>query len=160
MSLTRSTRSSAPRCCGASYAKCQLRATTGRPHVVERLTALCGRHLQALWKIRLTAREAPAVRAWLATGRARLGDLMRDPADREDRLHVVPLLVQRGEEAVLAPDDDFLLAADDELLLAGRPTARRGLDNTLLMETVAEYIVSGRHVPSSWIWRRLTRSED
>ena len=128
--------------------------------VVDRLTALCGRQLQTLWKLRLTAREAPAVQAWLATGRARLGDLMRDPADREEQLLAVPLLVLRGEEAVLAPVGDFVLAADDEILLAGRPTARRSLDHTLLLETVAEYIVSGRNVPSSWIWRRLTRSED
>ncbi len=127
--------------------------------VVDRLTALCGRHLQMLWTVRLTAAQAPAVQAWLGTGRARLGDLTRDPANRDEQLPVVPLLVLRGEEAALAPAGEFVLAADDEILLAGRPTARRSLDTTLLVETVAEYVVSGRHVPSSWIWRRLTRSE-
>jgi voltage-gated potassium channel len=127
--------------------------------VVDRLTALCGRHLQTLWKVRLTAAEAPAVQAWLATGRAHLGDLMRDPANRDEQLRAVPLLVLRDEEATLAPVGEFVLAADDEILLAGRPTARRSLDTTLLVETVAEYVVSGRHVPSSWIWRRLTRTE-
>jgi Trk K+ transport system NAD-binding subunit len=125
--------------------------------LIDRLTALCGRHLQALWKVRLTAREAPAVRAWLASGRARLGDLMRDPANRQEQLPAVPLLVLRGEDCALAPDGDFVLAADDEILLAGRPAARRLLETTLLLETVAEYVVSGRHVPSSWIWRRLSR---
>jgi Trk K+ transport system NAD-binding subunit len=128
-------------------------------HVVDRLAALCGRHLQTLWKVRLTARETPAVQAWLASGRARLGDLMRDPANRDEPLPAVPLLVLRGEDCSLAPDRDFLLAADDEILLAGRPTARRSLENTLLLETVTEYVVSGRRVPSSWIWRRLSRYE-
>src|SRR5829696_9715450 len=125
--------------------------------IVDRLTSLCGRRLQTMWKVRLTAREAPAVQAWLASGAARLGDLMRDPADREEQLPAVPLLVLRGEECALAPDGDFVLSADDEILLAGRPTARRSLDSTLLLDTVMEYVVSGRHVPSSWIWRRLTR---
>jgi voltage-gated potassium channel len=127
--------------------------------VVHRLTGLCGRRLQTLWKVRLSAREAPAVQAWLASGRARLGDLMRDPADRDEPLPAVPLLVLRGEACSLAPDGDFLLAADDEILLAGRPTARRSLDTTLLLETATEYVVSGRRVPSSWIWRRLSRYE-
>jgi voltage-gated potassium channel len=127
--------------------------------VVDRLTALCGRHLQALWKVRLTVREAPAVQTWLASGRARLGDLMRDPVNRDEPLPAVPLLVLRGETCSLAPDGEFLLAPDDEILFAGRATAHRSLEATLLLETVAEYVVSGRHVPSSWIWRRLSRYE-
>ena len=125
--------------------------------VIDRLTALCGRHLQTLWKVRLTPREAPAVQAWLASGGAGLGDLLRDPTDRDEHLPAVPLLVLRGGESALAPEGDFVLAADDEILLAGRPAARRSLDTTILLDTVAEYVVSGRHVPSSWIWRRLTR---
>ena len=127
--------------------------------VVDRLTALCGRHLQALWKVRLTARESPAVHAWLVSGRARLGDLMRDPVNRHEPLPAVPLLVLHGDDCSLAPDGDFPLAADDEILLAGRPAARRALDTTLLLETVGEYVLSGRRVPSSWIWRRLSGHE-
>ena len=127
--------------------------------VIDRLTTLCGHHLQDLWKVRLSGREAPAVQAWLASGRARLGDLMREPVDRDEPLPAVPLLVLRGEDCSLAPDGDFLLAVDDEILLAGRPTARRSLEATLLFEAVTEYVFSGRRVPSSWIWRRLSRYE-
>lgn len=127
--------------------------------VIDRLTTLCGHHLQDLWKVRLSGREAPAVQAWLASGQARLGDLMREPVDRDEPLPAVPLLVLRGEDCSLAPGADFLLAVDDEILLAGRPTARRSLEATLLFETVTEYVVSGRRVPSSWIWRRLSRYE-
>ena len=32
-----------------------------------------------------------------------------------------------------------------------------GRRTTLLLDAVGEYVVSGRQVPSSWIWRRLTR---
>jgi Trk K+ transport system NAD-binding subunit len=125
--------------------------------VVDRLTAQCGRQLQTLWKIRLTPREAPALQAWLGSGGARLGDLLRDPVDRDRQLRAVPLLVLRAEDATLAPEDEFVLATGDEILLAGRPPARRSLDTTLLLDAVGEYVVSGRQVPSSWIWRRLTR---
>ena len=60
----------------------------------------------------------------------------------------------RGDECTLAPDDDFVLRTDDELLLVGRPSARRALERTLVVDAVREYVVTGRHVPSSWIWRQ------
>jgi len=66
------------------------------------------------------------------------------------------LLVLRGEDAVLAPDGDFVLAPGDELLLAGRPDARRVLALILEVDAVLEYVLSGRRVPSSWIWRKLS----
>lgn len=131
--------------------------------VIDRLMQLCGEQLQAVWKVRLTATEAPALQAWLADGRACVGDLLRNPDDRDEPLHAVPLLLVRsaggdnGAAVEVAPDDDVLLASDDELLLVGSPSARRLLDATLLVDATREYVVNGRHVPSSWVWRKLTR---
>jgi voltage-gated potassium channel len=128
--------------------------------VIDRLTGLCGEHLQAVWKVRLTATDAPALRGWLAGGGARLGDLLRDPENRDECLHAVPLLLARSGDAddvEIAPGDDTVLAPDDELLLVGWPSARRLLDSTMLADATREYVLHGRHVPSSWIWRRLTR---
>ena len=127
--------------------------------LLKRITENCGRNLQELWKIRLTGAEAPALWAWLEGGAARLGDLVRSPDDRTERLHVVPLLVQRDTDAILTPDDDFLLRPDDEILFAGRSSERRALENTLLDDSAREYVLFGRHVPSSWIWRRLGRGK-
>jgi hypothetical protein len=92
----------------------------------------------------------------LADRGLRLGDLLRSPDDRDQRLPAVPLLLLRGEESVLAPDDGFELRADDQLLLAGRPVARRALDKTLMVDSVPAYLVTGRQVPSGWFWRRIT----
>jgi len=125
-------------------------------HLIHRLTRACGNRLPALWGVRLTAREAPAIAAWLMSGQARLGDLVRDPANRDEQLPAVPLLVRRGHECVLAPGADFVLGVGDQLLLAGRHAARSALESTLMLDDVGAYVVSGRHVPSSWIWRRLT----
>jgi hypothetical protein len=126
--------------------------------IVDRLVDLCGHRLQALWKVRLSAGEAPAAQRWLAAGEARLGDLLRDPETREDPLHAVALLVLRDGEAHLAPDADFVLAAEDEILLAGRPSARRALSTLLFVDSALAYVVSGRRVPESWIWRTLSRA--
>jgi voltage-gated potassium channel len=127
--------------------------------IVDRLLDLCGHRLQALWKVRLTPQEAPALTGWLASEEARLGDLLRDPETREDPLHAVALLVLRGGEAHLAPDDGFVLLAGDEVLLAGRPSARRALSTLLFVDSALEYVVSGRRVPESWIWRKLSRQQ-
>jgi Trk K+ transport system NAD-binding subunit len=124
--------------------------------IVDRLRGLCGSHLQTLWKVLLTPQEAPALASWLATGEARLGQLLRNPENHDEPLHALVLLVLRGREAMLAPDDDFVLQPGDELLLAGWSAARRALDTTLLVPGILEYLVTGQRVPSSWLWRRLT----
>ena len=130
--------------------------------VVDRLTQRCGAHLEAVWKVRLTAAEAPALPGWLAGPGALLGDLMRNPDGRDEPLPAVPLLLARagdvdGADVLLAPDDGVELAPGDELLFVGRSSARRLLDATLLIDATREYVVHGRHVPASWVWRKLTR---
>jgi voltage-gated potassium channel len=125
--------------------------------LTDRLTGECGTRLGALWKVRLTPEEAPSLVSWLHRGSLQLGDLLRSPDEREQRLPTVPLLLVRGDECVMGPPDDTVLRAGDELLLAGRPVARRALEKTLMVDAVPEYLVSGRRVPSSWFWRRITR---
>ncbi len=126
--------------------------------VVQRLRGACGTRLEALWKVRLTRAEAPALVDRLAGGRFRLGDLLRDPVDRDESLPAVPLLVLRGEEALLAPGGDLVLQQDDELLFAGRAVVHRAVETTLVVEGVADYLLTGHRVPSGWIWRKLTRT--
>jgi len=123
--------------------------------LIGRLTHLCGKRLQSIWKLQLNVAEAPSLRG-VVEDMPQLGDLLRSPDDREERLEAVVLLVVRGDETYLAPPDDFPLALDDELLLVGDPAARRLLDSTLLLDAVREYVLRDRHVPSSWIWRVIT----
>ncbi|MGY1710637.1 potassium channel family protein [Geodermatophilus sp. SYSU D00758] len=122
-----------------------------------RLAERCGRHLDPLWKVRLDDAGAPSLRPWLGDGGLRLGDLLRSPADRDRPLAAVPLLLRRGSEHLMAPDGDLPLEDGDELLLAGRPRVRRALTGTLFDDAVPEYLVTGRRVPSGWLWRRLSR---
>jgi hypothetical protein len=124
--------------------------------IVDRLKGLCGTRLQTLWKVRLTPQEAPALAPRLSSGEARLGQLLRNPENRDEPLHAIVLMVMRGGTATLAPDEDFVLEPGDELLLAGWSAARRALDTILLVPGLLEYLVTGRRIPSSWIWRKLT----
>lgn len=131
--------------------------------LIRRVTSDCGRRMPALWKIRLNRSETPTLLGWLESGEARLGDVLRDPERRENRLGITVLMVLRRkadgtEECVMGPDDGFVLAPDDELLLLGATAARRGLDVTLLVDAAREYVQTGRRVPAGWVWRKLTRA--
>ncbi len=131
--------------------------------VLDRVTGACGRRLQELWKERLVPGEAPALRRQLLSGGVPIGDILRDPDDRDRHLDIVPLLVVRGSGADatnhLSPPRDFVVEADDELLLSGRSTDRRALEGTLYDDAVCEYVLHDRHMPSSWIWRKLAGAE-
>jgi len=120
------------------------------------LTERCGEHLADLWKVRLTTAEAPALRRWLGVGAVTVGDLLRSPDDRERSLDAVVLLLLRQDRSVLTPDADTVLEPDDQLLLAGRPTSRRAMDSTLLVEPVSDYVVTGERQPVGALWRALS----
>jgi voltage-gated potassium channel len=125
--------------------------------LVDRLVERCGTGTPNLWRLRLDEQEAPALNRLLSDGGVRLAELLRSPRGREAPIEAVPLALLRGEETVVAPDDDLVLLDGDELLLAGRPAARRALDATVHDESAAAYVVEGRVVPSSWVWRRFSR---
>ncbi len=125
--------------------------------LIQRLRSNCGRELPALWKVKLDRTQAPALGGSLARGGVRLGDLLRSPEDRERRLKAVPLLLLRAGEAVLTPDGDTVLAPDDELLFAGQGSERRELESSMVVDSTAAYVLFDQHIPSSWIWRKLTR---
>ncbi len=125
--------------------------------LIQRLRYNCGSELPALWKIKLDREQAPALGGWLAEGRVVLGDLLRSPEDRERRLRVVPLLLLRDGEAVLTPDGETVLAGDDELLFAGQGSERRELESTLVIDSTGAYVLFDQHIPSSWVWRKLSR---
>ncbi len=127
-------------------------------HLMERITGACGRRLQELWKERMVPSDAPALCRQLLLGDVRLGDVLRNPDDRDRKLDIVPLLVLRGQHAHLTPDDDFVLRPDDELLLTGRSQDRRAMENTFYDEGACEYVLHDQHLPSSWVWRKVSSS--
>jgi Trk K+ transport system NAD-binding subunit len=126
--------------------------------LVDRLARKCGPGTPDLWRIRLSHDEAPALADRLDGPGLRLGDLLRDPADREHTLDIVPLALLRNGESTVTPSDDLVLRTDDELLLAGRLRDRAALETTMTDASAALYVLDGRRIPSSWIWRRLARS--
>jgi voltage-gated potassium channel len=127
--------------------------------LISRLRQNCGFELPALWKIRLDGEQAPSLGGWLRHGKVTLGDLLRSPEDRDRQLRVVPLLLLRGDDAVLTPDGETVLAPDDQLLFAGEGSERRELETTLVVDSTAAYVLFDQHIPASWVWRKLSRKD-
>jgi hypothetical protein len=69
------------------------------------------------------------------------------------------LLLLRDDTAILTPDGDTVLERDDQLLFAGEGSERRELESTMMVDSTASYVLFDRHIPSSWVWRKLSRKD-
>ncbi len=123
-----------------------------------RLVTRCGRRVPEVWSVCLDSDEAPTLDEWLATGTARLGDLLRDPTNRDRSLPVVPVLLHHGTDHRVGPDEKQVIVPGDTLVLAGRSEARRALDTTLHDPATRAYVVDGSMVPTTWLGRRLQQA--
>jgi voltage-gated potassium channel len=126
--------------------------------LIGRLADHCGFELQMVRETCVTGRETPALGEWLAGGEARLGDLLREPADPDRPLGLVTLLLHRADgEMVVSPGDDERLGAGDTLLLVGPSAAHTALNAILAVETRFTYVVHRRYVPAGTLWRWIAR---
>jgi Trk K+ transport system NAD-binding subunit len=124
--------------------------------LLERLVSALGDLSPAVWSVTLNISEAQAMyRLLMQGGHARVRDLVRNPARRDEQLAIVPLYLQRGEDAFELPVDDFELQPGDQVLFAGRGGARDRQEALLRNEKVRDYVVTGSDPSTGWLWRRL-----
>lgn len=117
--------------------------------VIHQLRKRSGTRTPATWSVQLDEAQAPAVVERLAGVERPLtmGDLLREPDDRHDRLEALALLVLRDGRETLLPNDDFALAHGDQILFAGRGRARRRMAVTMNNRRVLYYVCTGREAP-------------
>lgn len=118
-------------------------------------------------RVRLDAVHAPAVARWLARRQLVIGDLLRHPDDRDTTVAaaVVALIRRAPAETEPAPEPQIVFAPDpatplrtgDELVVLGRESGFRELSDTLFQDSAVEYVATGRQVPTTWLWRVLSR---
>ncbi|GAB48197.1 NAD-binding protein [Mobilicoccus pelagius] len=124
--------------------------------LLERLTARSGEKPPERRLVHLGRQGAPAVDRWLRHSDLTVGDLSRHPDDRDTPLPLTVLLLARDDETLYGPADEEPVRHGDQILVAG---TRRGLDELVQIldyDSVVEYVATGRRVPDSWLWRRLT----
>ena len=125
--------------------------------LVDRLWRLASNRTPDLWTVELTADGAPAVHAALSGNReVRLGTLQNDARGREQRLNCLALLLKRGEELRLLPDDNLALAPGDRILMCGRPGVVNQMQWALVNASALCYLQTGEWRAEGTLWRWLT----
>ncbi|HEB97071.1 MAG TPA: potassium transporter TrkA [Sedimenticola thiotaurini] len=126
--------------------------------LVSRITAVLEDELPEVWEQPVDEEEAWAVSQALTQGQVvTLGDLLRNPRQRERTLPCIPLLLLRDGSWVTLPGEEMPLRTDDRILFCGRLVANRRMSWTLQNEHALNYVLTGEARAQGWIWRRLQR---
>ena len=129
--------------------------------VLERLSTVMGNQVPELWSVRISMQQSPAAFHALEDEglTVTLEDLLRDPADRERLLPILPLARLRRAAFAALPEAHQELWAGDELLFAGTLAARSAQRVVLRNANACRYVMTGEEVPSGWIWQTIRGRE-
>ncbi|MCR4348226.1 MAG: NAD-binding protein [Sulfuricaulis sp.] len=122
--------------------------------LIEYMRPLLGGVTPVLWTVAITEEETPAVEKSLQTGvNLSMSLLLLDPHDRDQRLQAMALMMKRGKEEHLLPEDDMELKPGDKILFCGCKGMAALQHRTLFSPNVVHYLVSGETIPDGTIWR-------
>ncbi|MBS1146983.1 MAG: TrkA-N domain protein [Proteobacteria bacterium] len=126
---------------------------------LSRIAAVVGDTVPEVWDLELSKTKTLAIWQTLREGvTVRLGDLMRAPSNREDSLACIPLLLKRGCEEILVPDNDTPLHDGDRILFCGEAHTRRQQALGLHDYNMLNYLLTGNEAPGGLVWRRLAET--
>jgi voltage-gated potassium channel len=111
-----------------------------------------------LWTSAITMAGAHALTSALRQGTpVTLGDIIRDPATREERLPCVPLVIRSGNEVTTMPPLDRALRENDDILFCGTDHGRHLLEATVNNRYTLDYLVTGEDAPRGYLMQWLMR---
>jgi voltage-gated potassium channel len=124
--------------------------------LISRLVETVGESVPETWAISIDPHEAPAVANLLSWGLpVSLDALMRDPANREEKLWLVPLLLNRGDQHLLLPEVTTALLPGDRVLFCGRESAKAYQSLLLNNHKTLTYVINGHEIAEGIVWRWL-----
>lgn len=126
--------------------------------VIARLVSILGPEVPATWEAPLDQVHAPALCSEVARGGVGLDVMRRDPGDCEARMACVPLLAIRAGQAIELPPWDWPLQPGDRVLFAGHAGVERRQSAILKNAHVCDYVLNGRELGNSWIWRKFAEA--
>ncbi len=124
--------------------------------LLERLVRRVGKPSPDHLKLTVGERDTPAVVRWMENRTLTVGELLRDPANRDRDLRAAVVEMLRGSERTILPPDDLPLQPGDKLVLIGTTGALNDLGEALYDDSTLQYLVTGRDVPTSLVWRLAT----
>lgn len=122
--------------------------------LISQLVEVVGENVPETWSITINDSSAPAITDLLGNGICvTLQHLTQDPANRDEQLNLVPLLLARNNEQILIPDLTTPLMQGDQILLCGRASAKSSLSLSLNNTKALTYVIDGIEIPNSIVWR-------
>ncbi len=111
-----------------------------------------------LWTLDICAATASALLRVVESGeRVTLGDLLRDPVNRNRHLACLPLVMRSGQEPKVMPALGTAVQPGDQILFCGTAGSLRLLDATLNNEYTLRYLISGIDQPRGYVMQWLKR---
>ncbi len=131
--------------------------------VIDSLREKVGSNKPNLVTIVFNEENSKAVMQTLQQGkRVLLGDLLKNPDDRERMLDLVVFVIKSGERIHVLPDADYAIKAGDQLLYCGSLLAKRLFNATINNEYKLYYVQTGIFLPRSyvaqWYHKKFMRS--
>jgi voltage-gated potassium channel len=122
--------------------------------LLSRISGITPGVVPSIWEIAIEPEQTNGLWQLLRDGEeVTIGDLLRDPRQRDCKLPIIPLLHARGFEFSLVPDESIALDSHDRVLFCGMPGSERSIYSSLQNYNAASYVVTGRQRPDGVIWR-------
>ena len=126
--------------------------------LISRISALVGQHVPQLEEITINQIQAQAVVDALSQDETiKLGDLLRDPWNREDDLNCIVLILERDNARVLLPLPETDIKKDDRLLICTGNQGFARLHWNLQHDDNLSYVRTGEVVMHGWLWRKISK---
>lgn len=126
--------------------------------MISRMSAVIGEQPPYLWTVNITKENAPAIAQALGYGRRMLlKHIIQAPASRQRDLPCIALIMKRGDELNLLPEEDMELKAFDQLLFCGLDKVEDTMYSTLNDLSTLNYIMTSKNEPQSYIWKNISR---
>jgi Trk K+ transport system NAD-binding subunit len=122
--------------------------------LISELVSIVGETVPERWAITVSKEQTPAITELLSKNiSVSLHNLTQDPADRNSRLNLVPLLLLRNNVPMLVPPPSTALQLGDRVLFCGIADARSAINISINNSKSLNYIVDGIEVADSVVWR-------
>ena len=129
--------------------------------LVSRISALVNTSVPDVRELVLDQAVSGAICHFQAKGQlVKLGDVLRDPWRHQQNLAVIVLLINRGGEFILVPEEDTGLKLGDKLLLCGKAGVFARLHWNLCHIASLEQARSGGPPAQGTLWRWLQRHKE
>ncbi|RUM93997.1 MAG: potassium transporter TrkA [Thiothrix sp.] len=121
--------------------------------LVARISGVVTDEVPLVWELTINSEQAPTFYCGRNTGKIHLKDLFRDPRDREKYLPCIPMMLRRGYDNILLPEDDTKIKDGDRLMFCGQNEARQQMQWTVQNDDVLMYVLTGEEHPSGYLWK-------